>query len=562
MAATVAVACCETHGFNSGNSPTVSHLGTRSAMFQISEKKARCGSSHVIMLRPKEEVAVLRDLVDHIKAHYPLDPTLESASRQCLVRGLPKLKFEKDHMCSACAMGKSKKKLHKPKSEDTNQEKLYLLHMDLCGPMRVASVNGKKYILIIVDDYSRFTWVKFLRSKDEAPDFIIKFLKMIQLRLKVPVRRIRTDNGTEFVNQTLPRENYEKIFTRLQLHEQALFCYYEAFLTADEPKKYKDALTQAYKVMVITLKWVYKVKLDELGGILKNKAQLVARGYRQEEGINFEESFALVARLEAIKGFFRPADGFVDKDKPNHVYKLKKALYGLKQAPRTWYDMLSSFLISQVFSKGSVDPTLFIRRDGKELLLVQIYVDDIIFAVSTPELCDLFSKIMCSKFEMSMMGKILFFLELQISQSPRGIFINQSKYVLESLKKYGFDSCDPVDTSMVEKSKLDEDKEGKAVDPSHYHDADTCWLSNTVVAHLLLCSNPLDEDHQASDFTLFKELVENGVSTITFSITEYQLTDFFTKARCRERIEFLINKLEMRSFTPETLKQLADEVDE
>ncbi|GKB02765.1 retrovirus-related pol polyprotein from transposon TNT 1-94 [Tanacetum coccineum] len=131
-------------------------------------------------------------------------------ARQGLVRGLPKLKFEKDHLCSACAMGKSKKKPHKPKSEDTNQEKLYLLHMDLCGPMRVASVNRKKYILVIVDDYSRFTWVKCLRSKDEAPDFIIKFLKMIQVRLKTPVRRIRTDNGTEFVNQTL-REYYEKV---------------------------------------------------------------------------------------------------------------------------------------------------------------------------------------------------------------------------------------------------------------------------------------------------------------------------------------------------------------
>ncbi|GJS30641.1 retrovirus-related pol polyprotein from transposon TNT 1-94 [Tanacetum coccineum] len=131
-------------------------------------------------------------------------------ARHGLVRGLPKVKFEKDHLCSACAMGKSKNKPHKPKSEDTNQEKLSLLHMDLCGPMHVASVNGKKYILVIVDDYSRFTWVKCLRLKDEAPYFIIKFLKMIQVRLKVPVRRIRTDNGTEFVNQTL-REYYEMV---------------------------------------------------------------------------------------------------------------------------------------------------------------------------------------------------------------------------------------------------------------------------------------------------------------------------------------------------------------
>nr|GEV37291.1 retrovirus-related Pol polyprotein from transposon TNT 1-94 [Tanacetum cinerariifolium] len=108
-------------------------------------------------------------------------------ARQGLVRGLPKLKFKKDHLCSACAMGKSKKKTHKPKSEDTNQEKLYLLHMDLCGPMRVESVNENKYILVIVDDYSRFTQVKCLRSKDEAPDFISKFLKMIQVRLKVGI---------------------------------------------------------------------------------------------------------------------------------------------------------------------------------------------------------------------------------------------------------------------------------------------------------------------------------------------------------------------------------------
>nr|GFC14090.1 retrovirus-related Pol polyprotein from transposon TNT 1-94 [Tanacetum cinerariifolium] len=257
------------------------------------------------------------------------------------------------------------------------------------------------------------------------------------------------------------------VSTRLQLHEQALFCYYGAILTSVEPKTYKEALTQSCwievmqdelhkfvrlkvwelvprldKVMVITLKWIYKVKLDELGGILKNKARLIARGYRQEERIDFEESFALVARLEAIRIFLAYAahknmvvyqmdvktaflnrnlrenvyvsqpDGFVDPDNPNHVYKLKKALYGLKQAPRAWYDMLSSFLLSQDFSKGSVDPTLFIRKNGNDLLLEQIYVDDIIFAAPTLKLCDLFANLMCSKFKMSMMGKISFFLEL------------------------------------------------------------------------------------------------------------------------------------------------------
>ncbi|GJZ46992.1 hypothetical protein Tco_0600824 [Tanacetum coccineum] len=370
------------------------------------------------------------------------------------------------------------------------------------------------------------------------------------------------------------------------------------------------------------------LKLDELGGILKNKARLVAHGYRQEEGIDFEESFAPVARLEPA-GY-----GFVDKDKPNHVYKLKKALYGLKQAPRqVVYDCCSSFLCpipspSQRFSGSHIVHTQ--RRQGTTS-------------------------------------------GLQISQSPRGIFINQSKYALESLKKYGFDSCDPVDTPMVEKSKLDEDKEGKAVDPSHYRgmigtllyltaikrifrylrgtvnrglwypkdssialtafaDADhagcqdtrrstsgsmqflgdrliswslkrqksaaissteaeyialsSCcaqilWMRSQLTDYgfgfnkipmycdnksaIALCCNNVQHSrskHIDIRFHFIKEHVENGVIKLYFVNTEYQLADIFTKALGRERIEFLINKLGMRSFTPETLKQLADEVDE
>ncbi|GKC61622.1 retrovirus-related pol polyprotein from transposon TNT 1-94 [Tanacetum coccineum] len=310
-----------------------------------------------------------------------------------------------------------------------------------------------------------------------------------------------------------------------------------------------------------------------------------------EVGIQFVRVFCPVARLEAIRIFLAFAahmnmvvyqmdvktaflngnlreevyvsqpDGFVDKDNPNHVYKLKKALYGLKQAPRA---------------------------------------------------------------------------------CPRGIFINQSKYALESLKKYGFDSCDPVDTPMVEKSKLDEDKEGKAVDLSHYRgmigtllyltavdltynfyrhrrpyqagptkkpfkcDADhagcqdtrhstsgsmqllgdrlVSWsskrqksdaISSTEAEYIALsgcCAQILWMRSQLTDygfgfnkipiFHFIKENVKNGVIELYFVNTEYQLADIFTKALGRNRIEFLINKLGMRSFTLETLKQLADEVDE
>ncbi|GJZ68537.1 retrovirus-related pol polyprotein from transposon TNT 1-94 [Tanacetum coccineum] len=241
------------------------------------------------------------------------------------------------------------------------------------------------------------------------------------------------------------------------------------------------------------------VKKDELGGVLKNKARSISKGYCEEEGINFEESFAPVARIEAIRIFIANAanknvriyqmdvkmaflngelrkvvyvsqpEGFVDQDKPNHVYMLKKALYGVKKAPCAWYHMLSSFLLSQEFFKGAVDPTLFTRKAGHDILLVKIYVNDIIIASTNPAMCDEFSNLMTFKFKMSMMGKMSFFLGLQISQSPKGIFINQSNYALEIIKKYGMLSSDPVDTPMVEKSKLDEDLQGKPVDPTHYH---------------------------------------------------------------------------------------------
>ncbi|GJU76018.1 retrovirus-related pol polyprotein from transposon TNT 1-94 [Tanacetum coccineum] len=136
--------------------------------------------------------------------------TINDLARKDLVRGLPRLKFEKDHLCSACQLGKSKKHTHSPKTKNTNLEVLNTLHMNLCGPMRVQTINGKKYILVIVDDYSRFTWVKILRSKDETPKVVIKILKQIQVGLIKTIRYIRIDNGTEFVNKDLTKY-YERV---------------------------------------------------------------------------------------------------------------------------------------------------------------------------------------------------------------------------------------------------------------------------------------------------------------------------------------------------------------
>ncbi|GJS54661.1 retrovirus-related pol polyprotein from transposon TNT 1-94 [Tanacetum coccineum] len=213
------------------------------------------------------------------------------------------------------------------------------------------------------------------------------------------------------------------------------------------------------------------VKLDEYGDVLKNKARLVAKGYQQEEGIDFEESFTPIARIKAIRIFIAN-----DASKNMTIYQmdvktaflngdLKEEVY----APRAWYDTLSRFLLDKKFSKGAVDPTLFTQKTGKYILLVQIYVDDIIFASTDPKACDIFSNEMSSKFQMSMIGQMSFFLGLQVLQSPGGIFINQSKFALEILKKFGMDSCDPIDTPMVDRLKQDEDPLGILVDQTRLH---------------------------------------------------------------------------------------------
>ncbi|GJZ78731.1 retrovirus-related pol polyprotein from transposon TNT 1-94 [Tanacetum coccineum] len=188
----------------------------------------------------------------------------------------------------------------------------------------------------------------------------------------------------------------------------------------------------------------------------------------------------------SLKGLCQP-EGFIDADHPSHVYKLKKALYGLKQAPRAWYDELSTFLLQNHFFKGTIDPMLFIRSFDDDILVVQVYVDDIIFGSTNPRYTQLFFDLMKSRFEMSMMGEMTFFLGLQVNQSPCGIFINQSNYVLEILKKYGMETCDPVGTPMEIKDKLDLDQNGTLVDATKYH--------SMIGALMYLTSSRLDIIH-------------------------------------------------------------------
>ncbi|KAJ9542691.1 hypothetical protein OSB04_029197 [Centaurea solstitialis] len=800
--------------------------------------------------RPFTEICLLskasfnQNVLWHRRLSHLNYATINQLAKAGLVTGLPSLRFTKEQLCSACEMGKIKKSSHKLKVEHNTSKPLQLLHMDLCGPMRVQSINGRKYVLVIVDDFSRYTWVNFLRSKDGASDIIISFIRNVQVRLQLPVQVIRTDNGTEFKNHTLdsfldsvdithtfsaartPQQNgvverknrtlveaartmltfsklplhfwaeavasacftqnrslitkrfmkttYELVYNRppsikffrvfgcecyvkndkdnldkfspkgdegvfigyakdspsyrvynkktrcvvestnmdfeegieedttpapvtpgmnlwyspapanvalpilavvppapnvmvstidisssilqgtsssssasaspssrvslaptegepshtfqqapvlnvpspqsgasstmpttsqhqgiptpapqvagpstttqpapqvagpstttqpapqvagpststtqpapqvagpsttaqpapqaagpslvssdtpaapgpIMVHSQVPptattlattrrepefyidlrieplppptlphttkwtrahplhqvigsksapvkttsatqnECLFAAFLSRHEPSNVTEALDISDWVTamqeelnqferlgvlrllprpknktIIDLKWIFKNKKDEDGIVTRIKARLVAKGFKQQAGIYYDETFApMDVKTAFLNGelkeevYVSQPEGFVDRTKPNHVYILDKALYGLKQAPRAWYDHLSNVLLDNGFYKGKIDPTLFIKTEGDDILLVQIYVDDIIFGSTNSDMCTWFSDLMTTRFEMSMLRELSFFLGLQgtfIGADPKGKPVDQKTY--------------------------------------------------------------------------------------------------------------------------------------
>ncbi|GKA11116.1 retrovirus-related pol polyprotein from transposon TNT 1-94 [Tanacetum coccineum] len=586
----------------------------------------------------------------HDRLSYLKFDTLNKLAKDCLSRGIPKLKFQKDHMCSACALGKSKKSSHQPKAEDTNQEKLYLLHMDLCGPMRVESINRKKNILngvverrnrtlveaartmLIFSKAPLFLWAEAINTAcytqnrslirlrynktpyelmhDKKPD--LSFLHVFgslcyptndsedlgKLNAKAdigifvgyaPAKKAfriynrRTQKIMETIHVTFDeltamaseqfgsgpglqlmtpatsssglvpnpipqqpcnppnRDDWDRLFqpmfdeyfnpptivvspvpvaaepravdiadspvstsidqdapstsipstqdhpianvigdpsrsvsTRKQLETDAMWCYFDAFLTSVEPKNFKLEMTEPSWIDPMQEE-IHEFERLQVWELVSFPDKLM-----QEEGINFEESFTSVARIEAIRIFVANAtnkniDDLPNGHNPSHVYKLKKALYDLKQAPRAWYNMLSSFLISQHFSKGAVDPTLFTRKAGNELLLMRSQLTDYGFTFNKiPMYCDNKSA---------------------IAQCRNNVQHSRAKHI-----------------------------------DVRYH--------------------------------FIKEQVENEIVELYFVRTEYQLADIFTKPLPRERFNFLIEKLGMRSMSPKTLQRLTEEEDE
>ncbi|GJW17218.1 retrovirus-related pol polyprotein from transposon TNT 1-94 [Tanacetum coccineum] len=576
--------------------------------------------------------------------------TLNKLAKDGLARGIPKLKFKKDHLCSACALGKSKKSSHQPKAEDTNQKELYRLHVDLCGSMRVESINRKKYICedlgklnakadigLIPNPFpqqpfnppNRNDWDSLLQPMfDEyfnPPQSVVSHVLVVvapravgiagspsstTIDLDAPSSSTSSTNQqqqssiiSQGVEEPIPNAHFNDpcheplhdVSTSQESSSKAQSSH--SPLELIEPKKFKQAILEPSWIDSMQEE-IHEFKRLQVWELVPCPDKVMLIKLKQEEGIDFEESFAPVARIEAIRIFVvnvtnknmtifqmnvkktflngelkeevyvSQPEGFVNQDNPSQVYKLKNSLYGLKQAPRAWYDMLLSFLISQHFSKGPVDPTLLTRKAGDDLLLVQMHVDDIIFASTNTAMCNEFANLVTTS--------------------------------------------DSVDTPMVEKNKLDEDLQGTPIDATLYRDmigslvyltssrldliyavclcaqyqakptekhlhamrsqlTDYGFKFNKIPLYcdnkstIALCCNNVQHsrsNHIDVHYPFIKEKVENGIVELYFVQTEYQRAHIFIKPFPRERFNFLIEKLGMRSMSPKTLKRLAEEDDE
>ncbi|GJX14803.1 putative ribonuclease H-like domain-containing protein [Tanacetum coccineum] len=456
--------------------------------------------------------------------------------KENLVRDLPLKRFENDQTCVACLKGKQHRASCKTKAFNPITKPLFMLHMDLFGPTFVSSLMHKKYCLVVTDDYSRFSWVFFLSTKDETTEILKNFIKEVENLVDKKVKIIRSDNGTEFKNKVMddfcrekgikreysvartPQQNgvaerknrtlieaartmladsklpttfwaeavstacYSSVQTRRmktfysekgflssiyegKTNQDLHTCLFVCFLTQEEPIRVSQALRDPA--------WVEAMQEELLQFKLQKVWILV------DLPKDYDEVFAPVARIEAIRIFLAYASymgfmvyqmdvksaflngqieedvyvcqplGFEDPDHPDKVYKVVKALYGLHQAPRAWYDTLANYLLCNGFERGKIDQTLFIKRHKGHILLVQIYVDDIIFGSTKKELCDEFEKLMKDKFQMSSMGELTFFLGLQVQQKKKGIFISQDKYVHEILRKFNYSNVKSMIGSLM-----------------------------------------------------------------------------------------------------------------
>ena len=415
--------------------------------------------------------------------------------------------------------------------------------------VRFDETNGsqREHLPPVLDEMSPEESIKFKATEDVIPteESAEEFIPEREERRANAPEENAEENGAEENADQIPRRQpaHPRVANEVQIEKiiddieapgpltcskashLSNFCGHFAFVSITEPTKVDEAflepewiqamqeelhqfeLNNVWELVkrpdprkhnIIGTKWIYRNKQDENGLVVRNKARLVAQGYTQVEGIDFDETFAPVARLEAIRILLAYANhhdiilyqmdvksaflngkleeevyvaqppGFEDPKHPDKVFRLNKALYGLKQAPRAWYDTLKEFLMKKGFKPGSLDPTLFTKSYDGELFVCQIYVDDIIFGCTDQRYSDEFAYMMSEEYQMSMMGELKFFLGLQIRQQRNGIFISQEKYLKDVLRKFGMQDCKGVKIPMPTNGHLCTDENGIDFDQKVY----------------------------------------------------------------------------------------------
>ncbi|GKA85363.1 retrovirus-related pol polyprotein from transposon TNT 1-94 [Tanacetum coccineum] len=474
------------------------------------------------------------------------------------------------HLNFTCALGKSKKSSHQPKAEDTNQEKLYLLHMDLCGPMRVASINGKRYILVIVDDYSRFTWVRFLRTKDEAPEAIIKCIKNIQVRLNATVRNVRTDNGTKFVNRTL-REFYENV----GISHQTSVPYNPQ--QNDVVERQNRTLIEVARTMLIFSKAPFALcyptndndnlgKLDARADIdspvstsidWDGPSSSTLSTQEQEQSPNISQGFEESPKTPIFRDDLlnesphkeSTSQGSLSNVRQTHTPFEHLEPKNFKQAMTepaidAMQEEIHEFQRLEVWELVSYTPMVEKSKLDEDLQAIPIdatlyrgMIGSLMYLTSSrPDL--IYAVCLCARYQAKPTEK-----HLNAITRVSGTSTAVHQEVAHSLVTNLLTSLQRSKSALQSRIPL-------------YCD------NKSVIA---LCCNNVQHSrakHIDVRYHFIKEQVENGIVELYFVRTEYQLADIFTKPLPRERFNFLIEKLSMRSMSSETLKRLAEETDE
>nr|GFA38485.1 putative ribonuclease H-like domain-containing protein [Tanacetum cinerariifolium] len=387
--------------------------------------------------------------------------TMNKLVRHNLVRGLPTKSFDNDHTCTACLKGKQHKASCKSKLVNSVTKPLHTLHMDLFGHTSVSSISHKWYCLVVTDDFSRFTWTFFLRSKDDTSDILKKFITEIENLKDYKVKIIRCDNGGEFRNKEMndfcSQKGIKREFSNARTLQQNGVA-----------ERRNRTLIEAARTMLADAKlpvtfWAEAVNtacyvqnrgagpnwLFDIDSLTKSmnyvpvdaEPKKVSNALQDPSWVEDMQEELLQLKIQKFWTLVdcpKGPPGFQDPAYPVKVYKVEKAMYGLHQVPRAW--------------------------QREDFILVQVYMDDIIFGSSNPQLCREFKALMHKKFQMSAMGELNFVLDLQVLQKEDGIFLSQDKYMGDILKKFGFSDVRSSNTSMDKENPWGKDAPGKDVE--------------------------------------------------------------------------------------------------